>query len=613
MFEKQRDYYELLGVSEQADQITIKKQYRKLALKYHPDKNPDRIEEFTEHFAQLSIAYETLSDEQERAWYDSHKNEILNDGKGDYDTEASSFSVGVSADDINAFMDKEYFDRVDDSVAGIYQIASRIFIRIAKDEVDFGKRYGLKGFESYEDPLFEESSQKNGFIQAIKSFKDAKLLFPLFGFSESNYRDLLVFYKSWASFSTVKDFQWKNEYRIDRNYDRRTKRELNKRNEKIRSEHKKQYNKTVKSFVNFIKKLDIRLKLGKKKEKEIAKEEQRVKLERLKQMSADQKREKLAEKMENEFVEQIWQQVDEQKLAKLEKDLLMEESPNSENESDAEFVFECFVCTKFFKTEKQLDNHENSNLHKAQLEELRMEMLADEENLLKNLVPNENSDSFVSAAEDEEEIIEKQMLMGDDLEKLLMEANGLEELEKQLNDINAQLVNDSFSSTTKGSIQESMKAKSKKQKKKQNRNRRQQEKAASASVEPGEPDIDTDLKEEEVQEDAAADEADELNKILAALKEEEELDDDWSTKRNSSKQKSKSKKKTDRKATKQEQSNFIEEDDEYKTSSVKVNYDHQCGTCEAIFESRNALFIHFKSFKDHTFLKATLYKSKKRI
>ncbi len=66
-----RDYYEVLGISKSASQEEIKKAYRKMAIKYHPDKNPGD-KEAEENFKEAAEAYEVLSDENKRARYDQY-------------------------------------------------------------------------------------------------------------------------------------------------------------------------------------------------------------------------------------------------------------------------------------------------------------------------------------------------------------------------------------------------------------------------------------------------------------------------------------------------------------------------------------------------------------
>lgn len=77
----QKDYYEVLGVAKTATADEIKKAYRKMAMKYHPDRNVDNKEEAEEKFKEVQQAYEILSDEEKRRTYDQYGHDAFN-GQG---------------------------------------------------------------------------------------------------------------------------------------------------------------------------------------------------------------------------------------------------------------------------------------------------------------------------------------------------------------------------------------------------------------------------------------------------------------------------------------------------------------------------------------------------
>ena len=78
---EKRDYYEVLGVERNADADTIKKAYRKAAIKYHPDKNPGD-KEAEEKFKEAAEAYDVLSNEDKRARYDRFGHAGMNGAGG---------------------------------------------------------------------------------------------------------------------------------------------------------------------------------------------------------------------------------------------------------------------------------------------------------------------------------------------------------------------------------------------------------------------------------------------------------------------------------------------------------------------------------------------------
>ena len=98
MAETKRDYYEVLGVERTASQEEIKKAFRKLAMKYHPDRNPGN-QEAAEKFKEASEAYEILSSPEKRQRYDQFGHAGTNFGPGGFDFNRD-FTQGADFEDI---------------------------------------------------------------------------------------------------------------------------------------------------------------------------------------------------------------------------------------------------------------------------------------------------------------------------------------------------------------------------------------------------------------------------------------------------------------------------------------------------------------------------------
>lgn len=88
-----RDYYEVLGVDKNASADEIKKAYRKLAKKYHPDLNPNNKEEAEANFKEASEAYEVLSDAQKKQQYDQFGHAAFDQTAGGYGGGFDGFDV----------------------------------------------------------------------------------------------------------------------------------------------------------------------------------------------------------------------------------------------------------------------------------------------------------------------------------------------------------------------------------------------------------------------------------------------------------------------------------------------------------------------------------------
>jgi DnaJ family protein A protein 5 len=201
---------------------SIKRAYKKKALELHPDRNYGNVEEATQLFIGIQAAYEVLSDPQERAWYDSHREQILGGGGDHYDggaTETHPVSVTTSEGVLEWFSlfttTKLSYD--DNARSNFYVVLGEAFKKLADEEI----------------------------VAAEWANKDA-VYFPDFGNSKSTHEDWVKqFYAAWGGFRTQKSFSWCDIYRYQDAPDRRVKRIMEKENKKARDSAIREFNETV--------------------------------------------------------------------------------------------------------------------------------------------------------------------------------------------------------------------------------------------------------------------------------------------------------------------------------------------------------------------------------
>ena len=131
----ENDYYKILGIKKDATEGEIKKAYRKLALKWHPDKNPNNREEAEEKFKKINEAYSVLSDKNKRRQYDRG---------GDFSFDFGSFN----ADDIfkDFFGGKDPFsDFFGDDFGGGFHFGANFGADFGGD---FGGSFSFSSFSS---------------------------------------------------------------------------------------------------------------------------------------------------------------------------------------------------------------------------------------------------------------------------------------------------------------------------------------------------------------------------------------------------------------------------------------------------------------------------------
>ncbi len=336
--------------------------------RFSTDKNQnDPLAE--DRFKEIQNAYEILSDPNEKAWYDAHRDAILKSGDRHQAGASADGMAGVRPDDfvdVYAYYTSSCYSGFGDGQRSFYGVYSTLFSTIAKQEADASaNRADKRG----------GASNRN---------------LPEFGLSSAEWSEVSAFYAEWASFASARDFSWAGEYNTASAPNRQIRRLMEQDNAKKIKAAKKEYNESIRTLVDFVKKRDRRV---------IVHQMEQAKRRQERQEADAARRE--AEKQERllraaQYKDAAWAQ----------------ESESSESEEDdtleEQLVWYCPVCEKHFKSEASMANHEKSKKHKELVALLRLELEADE----LDVILEQEEEEGEKESKEEEEILADEEVSG---------------------------------------------------------------------------------------------------------------------------------------------------------------------------------------------------------
>lgn len=192
--------------------------------------------------------------------------------------------------------------------------------------------------------------------------------YPSFGHKDDDYDGVVRdFYSIWTGFATAKSFAWLDVYRLSEAPDRRTRRLMEKENQKFRDDGRREFNDAVRTLVAFVRKRDPRYTPSTQSDEQKAKAQRDAR----KAQAARARAEKLAK------LDQEAQALPSWATARHAED---DDEEETEEEIEEEH-YECVACNKTFKSERQYEAHERSKKHQKAIQALKRKMQKDNAHL----------------------------------------------------------------------------------------------------------------------------------------------------------------------------------------------------------------------------------------